>query len=226
LEEVAEVIAGIAEPVAVEKIQRYNLQLPSKVEFIIRDDIFSNGWANSLQNTMTVWATDWDFPVRSTHHWLKDVVTHEFAHLVSIQTGSKVAPWLQGLVVGYQDFYNEPVQGNMATIMPFMAQPNWFAEGMAQYESEKSGFDAWDSHRDMLLRVAALEGKLLNLERMSSFAGNGLEYEQGPYTQGFGFTRYLARRFGDQAIIDLWRELSRMHRMTLDGAMRRVLGKT
>ncbi|HLU70436.1 MAG TPA: hypothetical protein VKZ88_06665, partial [Fibrobacteria bacterium] len=64
LAEVSGHVAGIAEAVAPDLIKRYNLRLPGKVEFVVRDDIFSNGWANSLQNTMTVWTTDWDFPVR------------------------------------------------------------------------------------------------------------------------------------------------------------------
>ncbi len=225
LEPVAEYIAGIAESVAREKQARYNIRLPSKVEFIIREDVFSNGWANSLQNIMTVWVADWDFPIRSTHNWLKDVITHEYAHLVSIQSGSKLPSWLQGLVIGYQDYYNEPVQASFATIFPFTHQPNWFAEGMAQYESGLSGFDAWDSHRDMLLRIAVLEDRLLSYPRMGSFAGNSLEYEQGPYTQGFAFVNYLARRFGDDAMVKLWSENARIHRQTLSGTLLRVVGK-
>jgi hypothetical protein len=225
LEPAAGYIAGIAEGVAEEKMKRYNIRLPNKVEFIIREDIFSNGWANSLQNTMTVWISDWDFPIRSTHNWLKDVVTHEFAHLVSIQSSSKLASPIQGLVLGYQDYYNEPVQSSAATIIPFTHQPNWFAEGVAQYESELSGYDAWDSHRDMLLRTAALENKLLGYDRMGSFAGTSLEYELGPYTQGFGFVRYIAGRYGDPAITRLWAENARIHRQTLSGSMERVLGK-
>jgi len=219
-------VAGIAEAVAPGIIKRYNVNLPGKVEFVVRDDIFSNGWANSLQNTMTVWSTDWDFPVRSTHNWLRDVVTHEFAHLVSIQSGSKLPAFIQGVVVGYEDYYNEPVRGSLSTVFPFMGQPAWFAEGVAQYESERAGFDAWDSHRDMLLRVSVLEDKLLPIERMDVFAGNGLEYELGPYTQGFGLTRFIAARYGDDALIRLWAENSRIHRQTLSGAMERVLGKT
>jgi Tol biopolymer transport system component len=225
LEPVAGYIAGIAEGVAETKMKRYQIRLPNKVEFLIREDIFSNGWANSLQNVMTVWISDWDFPIRSTHNWLKDVVTHEFSHLVSIQSSSKFASPIQGLVIGYQDYYNEDVQSTAATIIPFTSQPNWFAEGVAQYESELSGYDAWDSHRDMLLRTAALHGKLLSYDRMGTFAGTSLEYESGPYTQGFAFTRWLAARYGDPAIIRLWAENSRLHRQTLSGSMERVLGK-
>ncbi|HKP95276.1 MAG TPA: hypothetical protein VJ385_05920 [Fibrobacteria bacterium] len=225
LEPAAGYIAAIAEGVAEEKMKRYQMRLPDKVEFIIREDIFSNGWANSLQNTMTVWISDWDFPIRSTHNWLKDVVTHEFSHLVSIQSSSKLASPIQGLVLGYQDYYNEAVQSSAATIIPFTHQPNWFAEGVAQYESELSGYDAWDSHRDMLLRTAAMENKLLGYDRMGTFVGTSLEYELGPYTQGFAFVRYIAARYGDPAIIKLWADNARIHRQTLSGAMERVLGK-
>lgn len=225
LEPVAGYIAGIAESVAEEKMRRYNFRLPNKVEFVIREDIFSNGWANSLQNTMTVWVSDWDFPIRSTHNWLKDVVTHEFSHLVSIQSSSKLPSPIQGLVVGYQGYYNAQVQPGFATIIPFTAQPNWFAEGVAQYESEYSGFDAWDSHRDMLLRTAVLEGKLLSYDRMGTFAGTSIQYEQGPYTQGFAFVKWLAGKYGDAAMIKLWAENGRIHRQTLSGSMEQVMGK-
>ena len=226
LEEAAGIVAAIAEEVAEDKIQRYRIKLPNKVEFTLRDDIFSNGWANALENTMNIWVTDWDFPVRSTHDWLRDVVTHEFSHLVSIQTGSKLPAYIQGLVFGYEDYYNEPNQGSIATIIPFTEQPNWFAEGVAQYESELSGFDAWDAHRDMLLRVAALEGKLLPIERMETFAGSSLEYEQGPYTQGFALVKFIAARYGDAAMLKLWDENSRLHRQTMSGCMQQVLRKT
>ncbi len=225
LEPVAGYIAAIAEGVAEDKMKRYQIRLPNKVEFIIREDIFSNGWANSLQNTMTVWISDWDFPIRSTHNWLKDVVTHEFSHLVSIQSSSKLPSPIQGLVLGYQDFYNEAVQSSAATIVPFTSQPNWFAEGVAQYESEYSGYDAWDSHRDMLLRTACLNDKLLSYDRMGTFAGTSLQYELGPYTQGFAFVKYIAARYGDNAVIKLWAENARIHRQTLSGSMEHVLGK-
>ena len=91
-----------------------------------------NGVVREIENTMNIWVTDWDFPVRSTHNWLKDVVTHEFSHLVSIQSGSKLPSYIQGVVIGFQDYYNKPVQGDFATIIPFTGQPNWFAEGVGR----------------------------------------------------------------------------------------------
>jgi hypothetical protein len=85
LEDVAEYVAGVAEHVYAHKIKRYNENLPGKVELVIRDDIFSNGLANPYQTTLHIWVSDWGIPLRSTHDWLKDVVAHEFSHIVSIQ---------------------------------------------------------------------------------------------------------------------------------------------
>lgn len=226
LEEVAGHIAGVAEAVAPVILDRYRLKLPNKAEFVVRDDIFSNGWANSLQNTMTIWATEWDFPMRGTHNWLRDVITHEFGHLASIQSGAKLPPFIQGVVLGYDGYYNAPVQPGFSTILPFIGQPAWFAEGVAQYESEQAGFDAWDSHRDMLLRVSVLEDKLLPIERMDVFAGTAIEYELGPYTQGFALVRHIAARYGEEALHRLWAENARIHRQTMSGSMQRVLGKS
>ncbi len=226
LEPEAEYIASISESIYQEKIKRYNIQLPGKVEFIIREDIVANGWANAYQNTMNIWITDWGIPLRSTHNWLKDVITHEFSHLVSIQAGSKFPSSIFGLVIGYQDYYNEDIQSSLTSVVPFTSQPNWFAEGVAQYESELSGHDSWDSHRDMILRVAVLNDSLLSYARMGTFAGKGLHYEQGPYTQGYGFTRYLAGTYGDAVILKLWAENARLHRQTLSASLKRVLGKS
>jgi len=226
LEGVAGYIAGIAEDRYADKVPRYHMKMPSKVELIIRDDIFSNGWANSVENTMNVWVTDWDFPIRGSHNWLKDVVSHEFSHLVSIQDGAKLPPYIQGVVIGYQDYYNKPVQADFATIIPFMVQPNWFAEGTAQYESERSGGDLWDTHRDMILRVATLNDKLLPIERMEIFTGTSFQYEQGPYTQGFSLTRYVASHYGDTAFVRLWKEFSRFRSQTMSEDMEHVLHKS
>ncbi|MFC1585223.1 TolB family protein [Fibrobacterota bacterium] len=226
LEEVAEYISGIAEDVYSKVLVRYNIVLPGKVEFVVRDDIISNGFANPYQNTMQIWISDWGIPLRSTHHWLKDVVTHELSHLISIQSGSKLPASMAGLVIGYQDYFNEEVQSSMSTVYPFTTQPNWFAEGVAQYESQLAGYDAWDSHRDMILRIAVLEDSLLNYGRMGTFAGKGLHWEQGPYTQGFSFVLYLVDRYGDEAVRKLWVENSRFHRQTLSASMKRVLGRS
>jgi hypothetical protein len=103
-------------------------------------------------------------------------------------------------------------------------QPLWLAEGTAQYESSRMGFDAWDTHRDMLLRTAALNDSLMTLPYMHDFSDNSLFAELGPYTQGFSLVLYIAKHYGEDAIPKIWHELGKPYRATLNGAIKSVLG--
>lgn len=204
--------------------KRYHSELPGKVDLVIRNSLFSNGEANPVYNMMNVWLTDWDFKIRSTHNWMNDVVTHEFSHLVSIQSGSKLPSFIHGLQFSYQDYANERTKENAAAVVPFTIMPLWFAEGTAQYESARMGFDAWDTHRDMLLRTAVLNDQMMPLTSMHDFPEDALGSELGPYNQGFSLVRYIAAQYGDAAVPALWAELRRAHRSTMNGALQQTLG--
>jgi len=219
-----EKVVSFAEAVHDSVENRYRVKLPGKVNMNVRNALFSNGLASPINNTMNIWLTDWDFKTRSTHHWMNDVVTHEFSHLVSIQSGSKVSPIVHGLQFSWQSYYNQRTQSQGAVVLPNNVYPLWFAEGTAQYESARMGYDSWDTHRDMLLRTLVLDDSLLALEDMRDFPDNALGSELGPYTQGFNLVRYISERFGDKAIPNLWAELSRIHRVTFSAACVQVLG--
>jgi len=210
----------IAESVYDTITNRYQIKLPSKVNLVFDNALYSNGEANPVYNMMSIWLTNWDFKIRGSHSWIRDVVTHEFSHLASMQNGSKIPfPWIQGLQISKADFYNERQQINLATYIPFMIQPFWFAEGTAQFESYRMGFDHWDTHRDMLLRTAFLENKVLPLEFMEDFSEQALEAELGPYTQGFDMVRYIAETYGEDAIPQLWKDMGKISNLTLSGAL-------
>src|SRR5574344_2212279 len=217
-------VAAYAEAVYDSVVSRYGTELPGKVNLVIHNALYANGEAIPTENTMNIFLTNWDFKLRSSHRWLSDVVTHEFSHLVSIEDGSKVPPFLYGIQASYSDYYNERTTQNALLFYPFTLQPLWLAEGTAQFESARMGFDGWDSHRDMLLRTAALEEDLLSLEFMHSFANNALKAELGPYTQGFSLIRYIASHYGEETISKIWSEMSRIHRVTVDAALKAVLG--
>lgn len=217
-------VSAYAEAVYDSVVSRYHHDLPGRVNATLNNALYSNGNAISAENSINLWLTNWDFKVRSSHGWLSDVVTHEFSHLVSIENASKFPPSVYGFQVSYTDYYNERITQDFATMIPFTLQPLWFAEGTAQYESSRMGFDAWDSHRDMLLRVAALNDSLLTLPYMHDFSDNSLFAELGPYTQGFSLVRYISKTYGEGAMPGIWHELSKFHRLTLDGAIRKVIG--
>ena len=210
----------IAESVYDSITNRYKIKLPSKVNLVFDNTLYSNGEANPVYNMMRISLTNWDFKIRGSHSWIRDVVTHEFSHLASMQNGSKIPfPWIQGLQISRTDFYNERQQVNFAGYIPFMIQPFWFAEGTAQFESYRMGFDHWDTHRDMLLRTAFLENKVLPLEFMEDFSEQALEAELGPYTQGFDMVRYIAETYGEDAIPELWKEMGKISNLTLSKAL-------
>ncbi|MCL2284430.1 MAG: hypothetical protein FWC26_14030 [Fibromonadales bacterium] len=218
--EQAEKATEIAESVYDAITSRYKIKLPSKVNLVLENILYSQGEANPVYNMMRIGLTSWDFKVRGTHSWIRDVSTHEFSHLASMQNSSKTPyPWIQGLQISKIDFYNERQQINLVTHIPFMIQPYWFAEGTAQFESYRMGFDYWDTHRDMLLRTAFLENKVLPLEFMEDFSEHALEAELGPYTQGFDLVRYIAEIYGEDAIPQLWKDMGKISNLTLSGAL-------
>ena len=217
-------VSAYAEAVYDSVVSRYHHDLPGRVSATLNNALYSNGNAIPSENSINLWLTNWDFKIRSSHGWLSDVVTHEFSHLVSIENASKFKPSIYGLQVSYTDYYNERTTQDFASMIPFTLQPLWFAEGTAQYESSRMGFDAWDTHRDMLLRVAALNDSLLTLPYMHDFSDNSLFAELGPYTQGFSLVRYISATYGDDAMPKIWHEMSKYNRLTLDGAIKKVLG--
>ena len=219
----AEKVAQVTESVYDSITSRYPNKITSKIHLVLRNALYSNGMAIPAENSMNSWLTNWDFKMRSSHTWLTDVVTHEFAHLVSIENASKIVPSLYGFQISYTDYYNERKRIDFSTLIPFTLQPLWFAEGTAQYESERLGFDSFDTHRDMILRTAILSDSVLPLSYMHDFSSNALKAELGPYNQGFSLVRFIAKKFGDDKIPAIWTELSKIPRLTLSGALEKVI---
>ena len=169
-ERTARVVAKVAEDIYEPVTSLYNHKPDGKVSFVIKDyDDYSNGAAYFLDNKIEIWASALDFDLRGSHNWLRNVVTHEFTHIVQIQTSLKFgrripAFYLQWL--GYESerrpdvLYGYP---NVIASYPVsgFVFPSWFAEGVAQYNRKELGYDSWDAHRDMILRMYALDGNML-----------------------------------------------------------------
>ena len=62
--------------------------------------------------------------------------------------------------------------------LPSVSIPSWFAEGVAQVMYNGANFDYWDTHRDMVLRDAFLNGGVLTINEMNSFGKTGVGNEQ------------------------------------------------
>jgi Tol biopolymer transport system component len=103
--------------------------------------------------------------------------------------------------------------------------PPWFAEGVAQYNNPVLGYDTWDSHRDMILRMYMVDGNPLSWNEMAFFSKNSLGNES-VYNAGFSLVGYIGNKYGTDKLQAISRQLAKPLRLTIDGAIEAVLGKT
>ncbi len=235
-ERTASLTAKIAEDIYEPVTTLYNYIPDTKIHFIIRDhDDNSNGAAFYLDNKVEIWAPAMDFVLRGTHNWLRNVITHEFAHMISLGAARKVprqmaVSWLQWF--GYEKEAREDVlhgYPNRLIYFPitWTMIPLWFAEGMAQYQRTGLCYDTWDTHRDMILRMNAMSDNLYPLPKSSSGIGeNSLDYEGGIYNQGYALATYLASQHGDEILSKLTDAMKKPTRVAFNGATKEVLGIT
>jgi len=85
-ERTAQVIAVIAEEVYGPITSLYKYEADKKVNFVINDlsDI-ANGATDYYNNRIEIFASALDFELRGTHNWLRNVITHEYTHMIQIQ---------------------------------------------------------------------------------------------------------------------------------------------
>ena len=148
-----------------------------------------------------------DFELRGTHPWLWNVVTHEFTHIIQIQTAMKFGRKMPGIYfqwLGYEKesrpdvLYGYPNVIVSYPISGFVVPP-WFAEGVAQYNNPALGYDTWDSHRDMILRMYMIDGNPLSWNEMAFFGKNSLGNES-VYNSGFSLVGYIGQKYGDDKL--------------------------
>jgi Tol biopolymer transport system component len=232
-ERTARTVAKIAEEIYEPITSLYNHAPDQKISFVIKDyDDYSNGAAYFYDNVVEIWATSMDFDLRGTHNWLRNVVTHEFTHIVQIQTAMKFGRKVPAFYIqwlGYEAerrpdvLYGYPNTVISHPISGFNV-PAWFAEGVAQYNRPELAYDFWDTHRDMILRMYALDGNMLTWNEMAVFGKTSLGNESS-YNAGFAFVNYIAERYGIGKLEDISRNLSSLTALTIDEAMKRSLGK-
>jgi Tol biopolymer transport system component len=231
-ERTARVVAKIADEVWGPITSLYEYE-PETVHYVIKDiDDYANGATYFFDNKIEIWASALDFDLRGTHNWLRNVISHEFTHLVQIQAGMKLTRTLPAFYLqwlNYEDkrrpdilygFPNVIVSYPLATIN----MPAWFAEGTAQYMREEFNYDNWDTHRDMILRSYALDNNMLTWNEMGVFGKTSLGNES-VYNSGFALTRYIAQKYGEDKLREVTKKLGKLSNFTIDAAFEDVLGK-
>ena len=237
LEHTARQAAEVAEAAYGPVTRLYGYRPAGPVRIILKDyDDYANGAAFFYHDAIEVWLTplEHDFELRGTSDWLRNVITHEFVHIVSLGAARKGPQRMPAAFLEYFAYKPESERDDILTGAPDRLAlvplantvlPMWFAEGVAQHQTEEIRHDRWDSHRDMVLRTAVLDGGLLSLDDMGVFGkpGFGNEYV---YDHGYGLVRYLAETYGDSALARICEHMSGWTATGIDGALRAVTGRS
>ncbi|MBN1999487.1 PD40 domain-containing protein [candidate division KSB1 bacterium] len=231
-ERTARVVANVAEDIYLPVTSLYEWEPDGKIHFIIRDhDDNSNGAAFYYDNKVEIWAPQMTFILRGTHNWLRNVVTHEFSHMISLGASRKLPRRIPAFYfqwINYEDekrsdvLYGYPDR-LVSYPLPMTVVPMWLAEGMAQYQTPGLDYDRWDSHRDMLIRTAVLAGKMHSYDAMGVFGKNSLGNER-TYNAGYAFVRYIAQHWGPESLMQLAELMSQPTRFSVDGALKKITG--
>ena len=166
----------------------------SRVHIVVTDDTDgANGSAQIVpMNIIRLYATGPGSldPLNDYDDWLYGLILHEYTHIVHIDTIHGVAR-IVNAVLG-------------KTWAPNQIQPRWFVEGLAVYfETERSaGGRNRNAIYDMYLRMAVLQGKLLDMDQITS---NTRYFPRGtvPYLYGARFVKYIADRFGEDKLAEI-----------------------
>jgi len=172
----------------------YGYEMREKISLSIADyDDFSNGSAEWTMSNIIVWLPDSRFELRSNTTWLRNVITHELAHIISLESKRRrqlIDVSLQFSISGDGEQYGFAEPFERITLYPV-----WLAEGIAQIEAENLGNDCFDSRREMALRDAILSNYQLTLDEMGNFNHDNIGSE-AVYNQGYSFTKYIAANVG------------------------------
>jgi Tol biopolymer transport system component len=225
--------ARIAEEIYGPITELYGYQ-PGRCHLIILDvEDYANGSAYYYDNKIEIWATNLEFYLRGTTPWLRNVITHEFTHIVSIQAAMKMPRRIPAIYFQAVDFETEKrpdvINGYPDLIVSYPISgtvvPGWWAEGIAQYQAPGTQNDCWDTHRDMIVRSAVTEDRMLTFDEMGFLGHRSLGNEQ-VYDHGYGFVRYIAATYGPETIVSINKNLGKLNRLTIDGAMKEATGKS
>ena len=231
-ERTANVVAKIGEEVWGPLTSLYQYE-PDKVHYVIKDiDDYSNGATYFFNNKIEIWASALDFDLRGSHNWLRNVITHEFTHMVQIQAGSKFGVTFPSIYLQFLNYEDKRRPDILYGFPNFIASyplsginiPAWFAEGTAQYMRQEFDYERWDTHRDMILRSYAIEDKMLSWNAMGVFGKTSLGSES-VYNAGYALTRYIAQKYGEDKLRKITDELGSVFNFTIDAAFNEVLGK-
>ncbi|MCF7832577.1 MAG: hypothetical protein K9N05_03235 [Candidatus Marinimicrobia bacterium] len=208
----------------------YKWEPKEKTQIIIQDtDDYANGGAYYFDNKIMIWASPLEFDLRGNHQWMWNVFTHEFSHIISLGASMKYpisipmfyVQWIDREIPMKENIILEYPKGIGSMPIANSIVPMWWAEGVAQYQYENAEHDSWDSHRDMILRDAALNNRIMSWGDVSHFGHAGIGNEV-VYNTGYAFASYLADRYGSSVHAEIANAAKNKLRFSFDKVLKDV----
>jgi len=234
-ERTANTVAKIAEEIYGPITKLYNYEPKDKTSWIINDESdYSNGATDYYGNRIEIQAAALDFDLRGTHNWLRNVITHEFTHVIQVPASMKFSTKMPSIYLQYLHYEAERrpdvLYGYPNVIVSYpisgVGVPSWYAEGTAQYQRQQTGYDYWDANRDMILRMRTLNDNLLTWEEMGQFASVTTYKAESIYNQGFALVRYISNTYGENKLRELSEYMGNPLSFNVEGAFKKAIGKS
>jgi len=193
----------------------------SPIHLVVLDNTdFGNGLADDYSNTVYFWASNLDWEIRGEHNWVRNVLTHEISHVITLDKARKPWPFRYALFSVSRFDSNPDITFDFP--LYYMNTPKWWVEGIAQMSPYFFGWESWDSHRDMLLRMAVLEDDLHTYAELGTLNNRTGGYRgEMVYNQGFAMLVYLDAMYGRDKVTALQEHIGAF---SFEVAIRRVLG--
>jgi outer membrane protein OmpA-like peptidoglycan-associated protein len=170
-----------------------NIVLPDQTDYLTGFTVPSWDWiVVSGHHSDLLWR------LRGHHDWLRVVMYHEFAHVVSLKADHVFSEEAFGASVGAR--WNDGRINTSVTATAFVMKGDpWFwVEGGAEYYTQVAGINVWTSARDMRMRMDTLEDMLLNFDDMGDYFGSNGGFDGNRhYLAGYSFALYVEERFGE-----------------------------
>lgn len=194
-------LANLAEECYAKQSAYFGFRPPGRIQMAFLDEgDYANGFAYSPQKWVVVHLHGADHQLRGRTRWLPGVIAHEIGHVFTLHLMGEDSRFLGAdLFHAWRSRTGSQSEAYFSWI--YGRVPPWLAEGLAQYAAGICGYDTLDSHRRMVLRVAAASGSLMTLAELKAFAWDGRRNEM-IYAQGYGLVSHLYRAFGPKAAND------------------------
>lgn len=175
----------------------FGVEIVDKIPLIVSRDNFFNGSAEPVKSRIQLDPVLAASSVIGTDRF----VAHELTHVVSFLALQR--------------------DQALSRLNLLSTMPNWFLEGLAQYEAEY-----WYTENDRMLRLHTLNNSLLTSTERDNFPLLGVAGGAAGYNEGYSLTRYLFDTYGKDKIATLFKTMREGQESIFTKALEATFGKS